>query len=164
MSSDEETFEEYLKKILPKETEMFIYTREHPFLSNERLEELYGNIAFFQFAKGKELAANNTFSVLLSADCNDEDKTKEILSNYVGDVRPTLLFQTYLIRFGYLKCFFSEQFNPFHETMKRILELKEIKSWVADALDKNKMHHNISLAFANGEPMAVFTPKSIIYL
>lgn len=164
MSSDKETFEEYLKKILPKETETFIYEREHPFLSNERLNNTFGNIAFFQFAGDKDLASKNTFSVLFSADCNNEDKAKEILSNYTGNSRPALLLNAYLIRFGYLKCFFSERFNPFQETMKRILELKEIKSWIADALDKRKMHHEISLTFANGEPIAIFSSKSIIYL
>jgi len=163
-SEKEETFEDYLEKVLPKETETFIYEREHPFLSKERLSDFFGNIAFFQFAHDKTFAVKNTFSVLFSANCDSEDKAKEILSNYVGNRRSLTLFQTQLIRFGYLKCFFSEQFNPFQETMKRILELKEIKAWLADALDKSKVHDEISLAFVNGEPIAIFGEKEIVYL
>ena len=162
--NDSETFEDYLKKVLPKETEAFIYEREHPFLSNKRLNYTFGNIAFFQFSDSKNLAKKNTFDVLFSNDCDNEEKVKKILSNYVGNIRPALLLNAHLIRFGYLKCFFSEQFNPFQETMKRILELREIKSWVTDSLNEKKVHDKISLAIANGEPIAIFNKKSIIYL
>lgn len=155
-SDENETFEDYLKRTFPADTEIFIYERKHPFLSSEKLNSFFGNIAFFEIVKFNDSihqVGKNTFNVLLSADCDNEYKAKNILSNY--SVKHPL-FDTRIIRFGYLKCLFSEQFNPFQETMKRILELKEIKKWVADVLDKHKTHREMNLSFVNGELIAIF--------
>lgn len=162
--NDGETFEDYLKRTLPKKAKSFIYEREHPFLSKKRLNRLFGNIAFFQFSNEKDPVCENTFSVLFVSDCNNENKVKDILSNYTGKSRPLLLWRSHLMQFGYLKCLFSEQFDPFQETMKRILELKDVKRWVTNILNKKESHKEISISFVDGKPNAIITYYSIIFL
>ena len=162
--NDNETFEDYLKRTLPKKAKSFIYEREHPFLSKKRLNRLFGNIAFFQFSNEKDPICEKTFSVRLVSNCINENKVKDILSNYTGKSRPFLLWRSHLMRFGYLKCLFSEQFDPFQETIKRILELKDIKHWITDMLSKKKSHNEISISFFDGKPNTIFTKESIIFL
>ena len=147
MSSDEEeTLEDYLHKNISKDAEAFIYEREHPIISKETLKYYFGDVAFIQYMNFWTKGQWNV--VLLNDYCTDEDSLKATLNTYCGlhlDER-----QGSLVRFGYLRCLFSETFNPFQETMKRLLELNPIKKWLRKTID-NKEKSKLVACFLNGQ-------------
>lgn len=150
------TLEDFLHKNLNREAKVYIYERECPFMSKETLDACFGNVAFIQHT---QTSRKNTFNVRLIANC-DEYKMMHLISYYDGfqtSGSSTVCPSSVILRIGLLKCFFAEKFDPFQETMKRILAMKSAKEWMKNALDKNvvKNQQDLVFSFANGQLLAI---------
>lgn len=151
----DETLEDFLHKNLNREAKVYIYERECPFMSKETLDAYFGNVAFIQHTQTNR---KNTFNVRLIADC-DEYKIMHLINYYqieginTGTIRPSSM----ILRIGLLKCFFSDGFDPFQETMKRILSMEPTKKWMEKALDKEnpKKQQDLTFSFADGQLIAI---------
>lgn len=154
----DETFENFLHKNLNPEAKVYIYERSCPFMSKETLDAYFGNVAFVQHTKTLQ---KNTFNVRLIADC-DEYKMTHLVSYYdgyntkrTGIVCPSST--SMILRIGLLKWFFAEKFDPFQETMKRILAMEPTKEWMEKALDKEnpRKQQDLIFSFADGQLLAI---------
>ncbi len=139
-------FEDFLHKNLNKDAKVYIYERECPFISKETLNAYFGNIAFVQCVS----ILRNDFNIRFIANCN-KDKL-------IDNVSKCNEYNNYMIlRIGLLKYFFAERFDPFQETMNRILAMEPTKIWIKEALDKNNIREtkNLEFYFYNGQLLTI---------
>lgn len=132
-SEKEETLEDYLNETLNKKTEAFIYQRELPFLSKDSLDYYFGNIAFIQY--DNYWRSKDQWNIVLLSKCDSVDSLKNAFRMYCSDIDGYNEKYANIFRFGYLRCLFSETFNPFQETMKRLLSLNVVKPWLRKAIE-----------------------------
>ena len=140
--SEESSFEKFLKENLSSETKVFIYERECPFMSKETLDFYFGNVSFIQHSARSE---PNTFNLRLMSGCSAK-KMQYLIDGYKGDS---------IIRLGLLKWFFAQEFDPFQETVKRILEMKPTQRWMKAARESKIVEDRV-FSFCNGELIAAF--------
>ena len=152
--ADRETLEDFLHTSLNPNAKAYIYERECPFMSKETLNAYFGDVAFIQHSAS---ISPNTFNVRLIANC-----TESMIRFFVDRYNSGLGAKdsnSRIIRLGLLKNFFSEPFEPFHETMKRILAMKTTKEWMKNALDKSSNPKNspedLIFSFANGQLLTI---------
>lgn len=149
-----ETLEDFLHKSLNSNAKAYIYERDCPFMSKETLNAYFGDVAFVQHSASIN---PNTFNVRLIANCT-EDMIRFFVDRYDSGLGAKDS-NSRIIRLGLLKNFFSEPFEPFQETMKRILAMKSAKEWMKNALDKSSNPKNspedLVFSFANGQLLAI---------
>ena len=150
------TLEDFLHKNLNREAKVYIYERECPFMSKETLDAYFGNVAFIQHTQTNR---KNTFNVRLIANC-DEYKMMHLISYYDGfqtSGSSTVCPSSVILRIGLLKYFFADSFDPFQETMKRILAMEPAKKWMGKALDKENpwKQQDLTFSFADGQLIAI---------
>lgn len=152
----DKTFEGFLHKHLNKDAKVWIYERECPFMSKERLDTYFGNIAFIQHSQSCD---RNMFNVRLVSGCQEYD-IKQWIYYYEGFLGNPIASSNHIIRLGLLKYFFAESFDPFQETMKRILEMPPTKEWMKIALSKKtspieERQPDLVFSFAQGQLLAI---------
>jgi len=148
--SKDGTFEDFLHANLSKDAKTYIYERECPFVSKDTLNAYFGNIAFIQHT-----ANQTSFNVRLIADCS-ESRLMQLVAYYDSYGTDG---HSRIKRVGLLRNFFAEGFDPFQETMKRILEIPKAKEWMKKALNPNstdvKKQEDLVFAFAKGQLIAI---------
>ena len=148
--NSDNTLEDFLHENLSKDAKAYIYERECPFMSKDTLITYFGNIAFIQHT-----ANPTSFNVRLIADC-DESKIMRLVAYYDSYGTDG---HSRIKRVGLLRNFFAEGFDPFQETMKRILEIPKAKEWMKKALNPNqtdvKKQEDLVFAFAKGKLIAI---------
>lgn len=140
------SLEDFLHKNLNKDAKVYIYERECPFISKETLNAYFGNIGFVQYVS----IFKNDFNIHLIANCNK--------NKIINSVSKCNINNNYMIlRIGLLKYFFAERFDPFQETINRILAMEPTKIWIKEALDKNNIRekNNLEFYFSNGQLITI---------
>lgn len=146
---DTSDFEKFLLERINKDAQIYIYQKDHPFLTKERLDETFGDIFFFQVRSLNSFKSKNSFNIHLYNNkyhVYSEDSIKELVEKYEQPNPENQYDYSKIMRFGYLKCFYSEKFDPFQETMTRLLNTDVVKYWM-----KKESSDALSAYFINGE-------------
>lgn len=147
--NDTSDFEKFLLERINKDAKIYIYQKDHPFLTKERLDDTFGDIFFFQVRSLNSFKSKNSFNIHLYNNkyhVYSEDSIKELVEKYEHLEPENQYDYSKIVRFGYLKCFYSEKFDPFQETMTRLLNTDVVKYWM-----KKENSDALSAYFVNGE-------------
>lgn len=125
----DETIEDFIAKTSP-ETKIYVYNSSDSrfFLSQETLDKLYGNLIFSEILIPNEKP--NSFNLIL--EIPDNPNGEMYLNVLKNRIRAFSWKRIPFLRFGMVKCFLSAPFDPFQETLNRVLAMEAIKQRLAE--------------------------------